>query len=311
MIQLALIGTGRWGQQYIQAIKKLKKCKLQYVCSLHIHEKKISDSFVKIADYKELVRFDHIDGIIVASPSETHFPVASYFLKRNYNLLIEKPLSNSYANAVKLANLQKKSSSIVQVSNIFYYQEVFREMRKHIDTVGQIFFIDSNAGKDFSFKPGRSLSALWEWAPHEIEICTLLLQETPKAVSAWSVGKANHERMVNIQLFYPGGIKVFVKTGWLFSGKTRTLSVNGLNGSLVFDSTVDAVVTRYTLAGETLKYEVARKQLPLEQQVDEFVEAIKKNRPPVNDFNHGLQIVKVLHFIQQSIKNNGAIMTIP
>ncbi len=305
MVRLALIGTGRWGQRYVDAISALKNCTLQYICSPRVYEKKIPNNSIKVKNYKDIAKFSDVDGIIIAASVEEHFAISSFFIKHNYNLLIEKPLTDSYETALQLEKLLSNSSSIIQVSNIYHYHEAFHAIRKRIGNIGKIFFIDSIAGKDVSFKPGKSLSALWEWAPHDIAICNGLLGNMPKAVAAWSVGKQNNERMVYIRLFYPDAIQAFIKVGWLFPYKTRELSVNGTVGSLVFDNKNDTVITHHTFSGATLHYDIARKKAPLQLQVQEFVRCIQNRTSPFNDFHYGLGIVKVIHFIQRSISEKG------
>ena len=97
MTQLALIGRGVWGMNYIRTIRSLPWCELP-------------DANVKTRDYRSLLTRRDIDGVIIATPASTHFGIAQEFLARGFHTLIEKPLATSVTDAKALTQLAKKSS---------------------------------------------------------------------------------------------------------------------------------------------------------------------------------------------------------
>ena len=72
MINLALIGVGAWGKNYISTLKSFTDCRIKYLCaestkSLNVY----GDDYIKVTDYKELFSFPDIDGVIIATPNST------------------------------------------------------------------------------------------------------------------------------------------------------------------------------------------------------------------------------------------------
>src|SRR5258708_8764255 len=87
MTTLALIGKGRWGTNYLNEVKKIPNSKIKYV---------------KTYNYKDILKYDDIDGIIIATPAETHVEIINAF--PNKFLLVEKPLTTSLSSALAIIN---------------------------------------------------------------------------------------------------------------------------------------------------------------------------------------------------------------
>lgn len=162
MITLALIGSGAWGEKYIKTINSLSHCRLP-------------QSNIKTRDYKQLLDRHDIDGVIIATPSSTHFSVTRDFLKKGFNVLVEKPLTTDYKQAKYLADLATKTQSIAMVGHLFLYHPAILEMKKKLKKMGAVQYIMSE-GMDYG--PVRDdVSSLWDWAPHEISIVLHLLNK--------------------------------------------------------------------------------------------------------------------------------------
>src|SRR3989344_6498148 len=124
MITLSLIGAGKWGKNYINTIHSLSFCELP-------------DSYIKTKNYKELLNFNNIDGVIIATPASTHFQIAKAFLEKGFNVLIEKPLTTSYKAALKLYRIAEKTKSTVMVGHIFLYNPAFLKVKELIKSIGK------------------------------------------------------------------------------------------------------------------------------------------------------------------------------
>jgi len=54
-------------------------------------------------DWRELLDSDDVDAVIIATPNDTHFPIAMHALKNDIHVLCEKPLALNYAQADAIA----------------------------------------------------------------------------------------------------------------------------------------------------------------------------------------------------------------
>ena len=143
-IRTAIIGLGKIAHGYddisaikkqisypthLSALKKDTRFSLIAVSDVSIKargifRKKVSDSVVLYSDYKEMIKTEDIDLLVVALPTELHYKVCAKALKSGIkNILCEKPITNTSAEAKKLMNLAKKHKAQILVNyNRSYYK---------------------------------------------------------------------------------------------------------------------------------------------------------------------------------------------
>lgn len=301
MTTLALIGAGRWGKNYINTINNLSSCKLP-------------DKFIKTSNYKDLFAFDNIDGVIIATPSSTHFKIAKEFLERGFNILIEKPMTTNYKDALELFKIARQYKNIVMVGHIYLYNPAFLRVEKLIKSIGKIKYISTEG---MNYGPIRSdVSALWDWGPHDISMLIDLLGSLPEEVSAYGLSSLRPDTefydMCNLKLKFPNDIFVFVNIGWLSPIKKRNMTIVGEKSTIVFDDTIEKkiAVIRDSRTKET-SYPSFPKGSSLTFEILNFVDLIQsKGKINKSSLEMGLDVVKVLEACEKSIKLNGKIIKI-
>ena len=55
-----------------------------------------------------MINESNSDLIIILTPSGLHYEHANYALNKNFNVLVEKPISLRYSDSLKLTKRQKK-----------------------------------------------------------------------------------------------------------------------------------------------------------------------------------------------------------
>lgn len=308
MVYLALIGSGKWGKQYIKSIASIKDCALRYICSPKItSDASIPDRYVKVADYRKLLSNKEIDGVIIATPPGTHFTIASHFLKNRYSVLIEKPLTTSYKDALKLKTIADATKSVCMVGHLYHYNPAFQELLKLRNKIGSLRFIQANAGKPECFFVHDS--ALWDWGPHDIAMCLEALGVMPTAVSAQGVYiRKNIDSQVRMTLFFQDEIRAFLHLGWCFPRKERLFTMTGLLGHLSYNDLEKKIIVSDT-KGNTVTTTHNDGQ-PLQEQLKQFVQCIKNKKMPETGIDEGLNVVKVLHFAEKSMQSKGRVTQI-
>ena len=107
-IRIGVIGLGYLGKFHYQKYKASKLVKLTSVVDTNednhalVSEKSIS----KFKKYQDMV--DHVDAVSIVTPTSTHFKIAKYFLEKKVHVLLEKPMTETVAQAKKLNNIAKK-----------------------------------------------------------------------------------------------------------------------------------------------------------------------------------------------------------
>ena len=104
-LKFALIGTGGIAQTYAQAFQSSDCCKLVAVADINKDSAKaFAEPFgaKAFADYKTLAENSEIDAVIISTPPDSHPEIAMYFMRKGVNVLCEKPLCLSVAEAKEM-----------------------------------------------------------------------------------------------------------------------------------------------------------------------------------------------------------------
>lgn len=302
MTNLALIGAGKWGKNYLRAVKNLKNVKIKYVCSGNKSLENISSDYVKTNDYRKLAEQKEIDGVIIAVPASKHLELTKFFLSDKKPVLLEKPMVVSLKEAKDLRNILKKTDGKIMIGHIFLYNQAFCKFKRlftKMKNIQYIHFEGCDAG------PVRDdISALWDWAPHDISMCLELLEKMPLFVSAWGVGTD----MVYARLLFENNLPVFLKMGWLSPVKKREIIAVFKDESLLFDDVSDKKIVYFDNLSK--KYIKHSRNEPLVREIEDFVGLIKDNKTPLSDFNKSFKVIKITDAIEKSMLGNGRVIKI-
>lgn len=123
-LKFALIGTGGIAQTYAQAFQVSDCCRLIAVADTNQDSAKaFAEPFnaKSYGDYKTLAETETIDAVIISTPPNTHPEIAMYFMRRGVNVLCEKPLCLSVAEAKEMIECAEKSNVKFTMATKFRY----------------------------------------------------------------------------------------------------------------------------------------------------------------------------------------------
>ncbi len=115
MKNILVIGKGKWGKIVIKSLDKISNIK--QIINSKVNYKKISTK--------------NIDWVFVLTPDQTHYKIVEFFLNKKINVFSEKPLTNSYAEALKLIKISKKKKVKLYIDDIEYYKRKKIGIRKN------------------------------------------------------------------------------------------------------------------------------------------------------------------------------------
>jgi predicted dehydrogenase len=76
---------------------------------------------------------DDVHGCVLATPNDTHHPIARQILERGKPVLIEKPITTRYDHAVELCELAEKHGTFISVGYRFRFFPSARLLKKLLD----------------------------------------------------------------------------------------------------------------------------------------------------------------------------------
>ena len=129
-IRIGVIGLGYLGKFHYQKYKASKLVKLTSVVDTNIdnHALVTEKNISKFKKYQDIV--DQVDAVSIVTPTSSHFKIAKYFLEKKVHVLLEKPMTETVAQAKKLNNIAKKNNCILQIGHLEQFNPAIRKIRK-------------------------------------------------------------------------------------------------------------------------------------------------------------------------------------
>ncbi len=321
---IAVIGAGAWGRNLVRNHAELGALRL--VCdSNEMVLAQLKTQYPQIETClspADVLSAPAIQGVVIATPAETHFSLARECLLAGKHVYVEKPLALSDTEGAELIRIAQENNRILMVGHLLQYHPVFVWLKKLADTgcLGRINYIYShrlNLGKI-----RREENALWSFAPHDISMILSLTGEEPESVQATG-GNYLHRKIADVtttHLDFPSGIKAHVFVSWLHPFKDQKLVVVGDRKMAVFDDTMPwpeklllyhhEIVWKNNVPvpakGEPEKVIDIPEQEPLRLECEHFLNCVATGTTPVTDGREGLRVLRVLNASQQSLDQQGA-----
>ena len=129
-IRIGVIGLGYLGKFHYQKYKVNKLVNLTSVvdkdmknCSI-VNEKGV----LMYERYQDIV--DKVDAVSIVTPTVTHYKLAKYFLDNKIHVLLEKPMTETVAQAKRLNAIAEKNKCVFQIGHLEQFNPAVRKLRK-------------------------------------------------------------------------------------------------------------------------------------------------------------------------------------
>ena len=118
-IRAAVIGVGYLGRFHAQKYAQADGCELVAVVDSRAQAREQVAGDLKaraLSDYRELL--GKVDAVSIVTPTPTHFAIARDFLEAGAHVLVEKPVTETPAEARELIALAARAGRILQVGHL-------------------------------------------------------------------------------------------------------------------------------------------------------------------------------------------------
>jgi scyllo-inositol 2-dehydrogenase (NADP+) len=252
MIDVGLIGFGLAGRAFhAQVIRATPGLRLAAILQRHGNEaaEKYPDVRV-VRSVEELLDIREIRLVVIATPNETHAPIARQCLEAGRDVVVDKPFATTWKEAAELVALARKCGRLITVYQNRRYDGDFQAIRQIVSdgTLGRIVRFETNYDR---FRPdlkpgawrervGPGSGILFDIAPHLIDHA-LVLFGLPEAVTA----DIRMERAVavvddafDVMLHYPAGMRAVLRSTMLVVAPRPRFVLHGTRGAF-FKQTFD------------------------------------------------------------------------
>jgi scyllo-inositol 2-dehydrogenase (NADP+) len=191
----------------------------------------------------EVLADPSIELVVVNTPSNTHFDLASQALRAGKHVLLEKPVATSVAQLQELLALAKQ-----QGRHLFAYQNRrwdsdFQAVRRVVESgqLGQLFEVHIRYDrykpalhfKKFKEEPGPGAGLLYDLGPHILDQALSLFGKPLSAVKTLGSYRPGTQvdDFFSLHLRYPAGLNVWVSSGLLIADPVPAYVLHGTQGS--------------------------------------------------------------------------------
>jgi len=134
--KICLVGIGKFGKKYFHEIINFKNLHLSCILRKNLNQLKYKSIPVKKFNYN--LKLDKFDLAVIASPVESHYINAQYFLSKNIPIILEKPATRSLKEINKLILISKKNKVPVLVHHSDLYNKNFIKLSNIKRKIGKI-----------------------------------------------------------------------------------------------------------------------------------------------------------------------------
>tara|TARA_R100000008_G_scaffold86715_1_gene81082 strand:+ start:1288 stop:2268 length:981 start_codon:yes stop_codon:yes gene_type:complete len=239
-MKLGLIGYGYWGPNIVRNMQKIKGLQLAFVVDKNPEALDKIPMVTSMFDNIDtaLSRHDDVDGVIIATPISTHFPLAKKVLEAGKSVLIQKPMAMSVEECDELTDMAKSKGLTIMIAHTFLFTGAVRKLKDLADSnhLGNLKHFDSCRVNLGLFQ--RDSNVVWDLAPHDFSILSYIIgDEKPlflSAVGSTHTPKGNAD-VANISIQYENGFSAHIHISWFSPIKVRQILLNGDERMAVYD----------------------------------------------------------------------------
>lgn len=334
IINIGVIGYGYWGPNLVRNFAEIPGAQVRTVSDFKpelLAKAQARYPTLKVTtDYRDLLKDPKIDAIVIATPVSTHFDLALAALQAGKHVLVEKPMTTSSEQAIRLIEEAQRRNLVLMVDHTFVYTGAVRKMHDLIATkvVGDIYYYDSVRVNLGLFQ--HDINVIWDLAVHDLSIMDYLLPSQPYAISATGIGHVPREpeNLAYLTLFFANNLMAHIHVNWLAPVKVRRTLIGGSDRMIVYDDLEPSEKVKIYDKGITLNDNSAHSTYQMlvgyrtgdmwapHLEVTEairteglhFIDCIQQGDRPITDGEAGLRVVKILEAATQSIKQQGRLV---
>ena len=311
-IKIGLIGAGKWGVNYLSTIKNTEGISIKKIaCKSFIGKESLLRDYEITNNWHEVILSPVIDGIIIASPPETHYEIAAESIRNSKPVIIEKPLTLNLKEAQFLSELQEKYQTIVKVNHVYLYHPLYRLLKKKIEDKVNLKSIYTLGGDYGPFR--KDVSSLWDWGPHDLSMCLEIIGEYPSEIKAEFVKKdyvyGVNSSNIKLLLNFETGKYAEINIGNLMQNKNRFLKINFEDYSYIFDPINNKNIKEMkdfqveSIAESSNNNYLNFKKSPLEILINEFMDDIRTGQNSSKELNLAVNIIDILEKVEEILKD--------
>jgi len=343
-IPVGIVGAGYWGPNLIRNFTSCGLTEVAAVCDANPARLeavlRINPHLKTVSSLDQLLEVPGLRAVAIATPVSSHYAIAKRCLEAGLDVMVEKPLAATVAEAQALVDLADKLGRVLMVDHTYLFSNPVKLIKRLIDEgeLGDLYYVDSTRINLGLFQ--HDVNVIWDLAPHDLSIVDHIIGGSARSISAWGCSHANPdiEDIAYVNVDYGERMMATFHVNWLSPVKVRQIIFAGSRKSIIFNelNTTEPVkvygrgidVSEGEAPSAAASAELRRRLLvgyrtgdvwsphvdageALQGAVTHFAECVRDRRTPISDGALGLRVVRSLEAATRSIRAQGGRVILP
>ncbi|MDI6790984.1 MAG: Gfo/Idh/MocA family oxidoreductase [Thermodesulfobacteriota bacterium] len=314
-VKVGVIGVGYLGQYHAEKYASMEEADLVGIVDIdkkRAHEIAEKYGAKTYTDYKDLI--GKVEAVSVVVPTTLHYPVAGHFLRQGIDVLLEKPMTCTLAEASRLIKLAKARNLILQVGHLERFNPAVVALKDHLENP---LFIESHRLSTFKGR-GIDVDVVLDLMIHDIDIILNIVKSKLKDIHAVGVPVITpNTDIANVRLEFENGCTANVTVSRISNKNMRKIRIFQPNAYLSVDyARREIMVIKKTTQNGMYGFPGIEEQVAsfpesdsLAEELRAFVFSVRTRKPPVvsgEDGQRALQVaLKIMKQINRTIESLG------
>jgi predicted dehydrogenase len=313
-MKVAVLGAGHWGRNLIRNLHEMGV--LAAVAEHHADARKVlAENYPGLSLYHDPVVIlgdASIQGVLIGTPSPTHYELAKQALLAGKDVFVEKPMTLNSRDAEDLVALARREGRILMTGHLLLFQPAVRWIKQFLDAgkLGTLYSLHQERMDLGRAQPVENV--LWALGVHDLAVLLYLVGAHPERIraSGHHVLTPDVEDDVYVHMEFPNGVRANLHNSWLWPVKRRRLVVVGSTGMLVYNEVQQTVVHYRKSIGPDLKNCDEGSEMvfeghgqPLRLELEHFLECMKTRATPLASGESAVEVIKVLEAAASMLEN--------
>lgn len=307
-IRVGVIGAGYLGRFHAEKYAALESTELVGIVDVDLERAEVladklgTKPFTSCAEF-----FGEVDAVSVVTPTETHFAITREFLSRGIDVLLEKPMTNTVAEADELVAIADKQGAILQIGHLERFNAAVVALEgKNVAPL----FIESDRLSPFPNR-GSDVDVILDLMIHDIDIILNLVDAEVESVEAVGVPVVTDKAdIANARLQFDNGCVANVTASRVSNVAVRKTRLFQPDEYVSIDYAAQKIAIFRREKGAEGIPRVVEEDITIERQdalmeeIRAFITCVEKREQPLVSGREGKRALLVAQQIQEAIRKS-------
>ncbi len=319
-MNIGMVGLGRMGKKHLKALYNMKendnipnRINDIYIFDTNVKE---MDELSKTYGAKPCSDLVHLreaaDAIIISTPTNTHYEIASYFVEKNKDVFIEKPITFTMEESTEFFKKISQRDIICMVGHIEHFNPAVLYLKEYLKDKN---IRSLSADRISKVEKGRlfDIDAVKDLMIHDIDIILSIVDCKTHKIAAVSTSEDLNNVFAIIQ--FENDITANLHVNRLAFERSRKLSIHTdeeeihldfINGTIDFlKPYIKSIVKSQRYSNDIIgtKETVYFNGDALKNELSHFLDCIEtRTRPLSNEYTGGLALDIASQIVKNAIK---------